>query len=496
MQKDTRERAVKASIAVTVLLLMGLVLMPSPVASQITNEPPFADAGKDMTVAVAEEVQFHGEGFDDDGRIDLFEWDFDGDGSYDWSNTNHGEATWTYQATGIYNAILRVTDNDADTDTDKAVITVVEGNEPPQADGGEDMKVHAEELVEFHGTGSDPDGDIIKYEWDFDGDGSYDYNSDETGETTWIYTIPDTYYATFKVTDDGAVPGNDTATIKVVVYSANRPPVANAGLDVTVHAKQSYRFIGKGTDIDGRIMKYEWDFDNDGKFDSESTSTGEAIWTYDKADVYTAVLKVTDNHELPSTDTSSITVTVLAPNKAPTADAGADVDAKVGDLVSFAGEGDDNDGDIVEYRWDFDGDGEFDWSSSMDASTYFIYQQPGTYKAKLEVEDDVGAIAQSNRTVTITKVEVQDDDPPLIQFNFNFIIALLIGLGIGVGIGVGATYARISTSIAKKYRKAQQLESQGGPRAGSVDEEPSFRGGGGQPPGGAEPPAFRGGDGF
>jgi PKD repeat protein len=452
----------------------------------LPNEPPYADAGRDMTVAVAEVAYFQGEGIDEDGRIDLYKWDFDGDGTYETSSATSGYETWTYQAIGIYYAVLMVIDNDGANDTDKVKVTVVEGNEPPSADAGDDLKVHAQELVYFHGTGSDPDGDIIEYQWDFDGDGKFDYSSDETGETTWIYTIPDTYYAVFKVTDDGAVPGNDSATIKVVVYSENRPPVADAGVDMVVYAEETVRFSGSGKDIDGRIKKFEWDFDDNGKVDFESSSTGEATWKYKKQGEYTAVLTVTDNHELPSTDQDSITVTVLGPNKPPKADAGAQVTAKANEPVQFDGKGTDTDNDVVEWRWDFDGDGEIDWSSSHDGKTTYIYTSPGTYHAKLQVLDEVGAIAEDNRTVVITEDKKPDNSEPLIAFNLSFIIALIIGICAGIGAGVGAAYGYLRASIASKYRKVQQLESRGPP-----DEEASFRSGPGLNGPEREPPAFR-----
>jgi hypothetical protein len=37
--------------------------------------------------------------------------------------------------------------------------------------------------VSFNGTGSDPGGSITKYEWDFNGDGVYDYMSTTTAAT-------------------------------------------------------------------------------------------------------------------------------------------------------------------------------------------------------------------------------------------------------------------------------------------------------------------------
>ena len=48
------------------------------------------------------------------------------------------------------------------------------------------------------------------------------------------------------------------------------------------------------------------------------------------------------------------------PNKPPKAFAGEDVDAEVGERVIFSGTGLDDDGSIVEYRWDYDGDGNWD----------------------------------------------------------------------------------------------------------------------------------------
>jgi flagellar hook-associated protein FlgK len=75
-------------------------------------------------------VQFNGEGSDEDGTIVLYEWDFNGDGEFDWSGSN-AVTSYTYMNLGTYNAVLRVTDNDGFTATDSRVITVSE-----DGDGG------------------------------------------------------------------------------------------------------------------------------------------------------------------------------------------------------------------------------------------------------------------------------------------------------------------------------------------------------------------------
>jgi hypothetical protein len=48
----------------------------------------------------------------DNGTISRYEWDFDGDGVYDYSSTTTGNVTHTYQNAGKFVAKVRVTDND------------------------------------------------------------------------------------------------------------------------------------------------------------------------------------------------------------------------------------------------------------------------------------------------------------------------------------------------------------------------------------------------
>ncbi|MCK5396780.1 MAG: PKD domain-containing protein [Thermoplasmata archaeon] len=85
---------------------------------------PSADAGSDQTVFINENVTFNGTSIDEDGYIILFEWDFDGNGVFDWNNTEEGQASYIYQTLGNYTATLRITDNDNATATDTCTISV------------------------------------------------------------------------------------------------------------------------------------------------------------------------------------------------------------------------------------------------------------------------------------------------------------------------------------------------------------------------------------
>jgi len=472
-------------IASFLLVILLAISLRSPSASA-ANELPNAEGGKDKTAAVAEEVHFYGNGTDADGFIARYEWDFDGDSKFEYSSPTTGEASWTYQAIGIYYAVLKVTDNDGGQDNDTVKVTIVEGNEPPTADAGPDREVHAMDLVTFNGKGKDPDGHIMKYEWDFDGDRKYDWSSTKNGTATWVYPATGTFYPVFRVTDDGAIPANATAAIKVVVYPANKPPVAKAGEDLTVHAAQTFRVNGGGYDVDGKITHYSWDFTSDGIADRESSTTGEALWNFDLPGTYTATLTVTDNAQLPSTGTDSIRITVLAPNKPPMATALPATTVYVGQLLFFNGTGADEDGHIIEYRWDFCGNGTYTWTSSKNGSTFWAYGRPGTMHAVFTVVDDVGAQANATRVVTVLPKKAPPA-PPLVQFNVSFVLALMIGICVGAAIAVVAVYSYLHVSIANKYKKIKELEV-----SHAADEEASFRG---TQVGEREPPSFRGGEG-
>ena len=76
--------------------------------------------------------------------------------------------------------------------------------------------------VTLNGSASyDPDGYIIKYEWDFTNDGTYDYvetfgDPDFDGITTHTYSEPGTYTVRLRVTDNQSSTDTDTCTVEVV----------------------------------------------------------------------------------------------------------------------------------------------------------------------------------------------------------------------------------------------------------------------------------------
>lgn len=62
----------------------------------------------------------------------------------------------------------------------------------------------------------------------------------------------------------------------------------------------------------------------------------------------------------------------------------------------------DPDGDVARYRWDFDGDGNVDRTTSAPTVRY-AYDEPGTYAANVTVVDEGGNAATATANVTVSR---------------------------------------------------------------------------------------------
>ena len=92
------------STVVAVLTIAAAMMAPT-----VTGDP-VAEAGPDIQDYTGRPVVFEGFGTPDTSmRIILYEWDFDGDGVFDWNSTRTGMCTNRFWEPGTYNATIRVT---------------------------------------------------------------------------------------------------------------------------------------------------------------------------------------------------------------------------------------------------------------------------------------------------------------------------------------------------------------------------------------------------
>ena len=359
----------------------------------INNLDPIANASATpSTVRTNDTVNFIGVGRDLDGRIVKYEWDFQGDGKYDWTSTTIGTTTYSYIQKGTFTAIFRVTDDGGLTDTDTAVVVVV--NRKPIANAGGNQTIYTLTQVLFNGIKSIDDSPL-QYYWDFDDSDGVDWNNpDASGHiVTHSYDEDGTYIVTLYVLDDEGLTDTDVAVITIL----NRNPIpvpAAKPLFGTVDTERTFDPLGSH-DQDGDIIRYEWDYEGDGVYDWNSPDAGETTYQYIYSGTYNAVLKVTDNDGGWATKSVQINVT----NKPPTAEASTNLTTVYTyESLDFIGTAVDLDGTIFEYMWDL-GDGTTIRSKTSGTTSYF-YEFSGIYTATFSVRDNLGGT--SNATVTVT----------------------------------------------------------------------------------------------
>jgi hypothetical protein len=115
-------------LLVIVLCLMTASAIPGGCGGggKPINSLPVANAGGDLAVQVGETCYYTGGAADADGTIVKYEWDFDGDGVYDWSSDTSCLTTHVFNTAGSYTSVLRVTDNDGATDIDVCFVDVMQ----------------------------------------------------------------------------------------------------------------------------------------------------------------------------------------------------------------------------------------------------------------------------------------------------------------------------------------------------------------------------------
>ena len=190
---------------------------------QLPGSPPTAAFSVSTGVAsTGEPVTFSGAGsLDPDlgGAIIRYEWDFDGNGTFD-ADGVQPTTDWTFWTPGQRTVGLRVTDAAHRTSVTTRTVTVT--SKPVPALAISPAPAQPGQEVTFSAAGSsDPDGTIARYEWDLDGNGTYETDTGASPSTTRSYPAATTVSVTLRVTDDMGVSATTTKPLQI---SAPPPP--------------------------------------------------------------------------------------------------------------------------------------------------------------------------------------------------------------------------------------------------------------------------------
>ena len=358
------------------------------------NQTPIADPNGPYSGTVGTTIGFDGSGSSDpDGSIVAYSWDF-GDG-----NSGTGiNPTHSYAIVGVYNVTLSVVDDAGATDSAGTTASIAEiPNQPPTANANGPYSTTVGVSLSFDGSASfDPDGTILRYDWDFGDDTSA---IDAGPSPSHSYGASGNFSVTLTVFDDAGATAMDSTSVSVGNVS-NQAPVADANGPYTGTLDSAVQFDGSASfDPDGTIVSYAWDFG-----DGNSGSGVNPSHSYTVDGQFSVSLSVTDNTGASASDITLATIGVG--NQPPTADANGPYNGSVGVAIQFDGTGSaDPDGNQLSYAWNF-GDG----NSGTGPNPSHSYTTAGVYNVSLTVTDSAGASDSSMTTATVIAIT----EPPIV----------------------------------------------------------------------------------
>jgi len=245
--------------------------------------------------------------------------------------------------------------------------------------------------VTFDASGSrDPDGSIVKYEWDLDGAAGYE-STTTAPTTTRRHRDNGDITARVRVTDNRGA----TAS-RATVLRRHFAPVARAtaSTDVAV-VGAGITFDGSTSTDDRGITKHEWDLDGNGTFERTGVQANTSFGT---VGVHTATLRVTDTFGVTRTATAGVRV-----HRAPTAIIVTRPQTPVvNNPVTLDGSRSTDDGTIARYEWDLDGDGTYETDTAAAPTATTTFTATGPARVGLRVTDGDGA---TDRTMLQLQVE-------------------------------------------------------------------------------------------
>jgi parallel beta-helix repeat protein len=271
--------------------------------------------------------------------------------------------------------------------------------ERPVADAGTDMMVDEGTIVKLNGSASSDNVGVAVHTWAFSQAGEDVVLTGIAPEHN--FTVPGIYSITLEARDSAGNRGTDTVAVTV---NDTTPPVADAGPDRDVDEGGIVCLNGSASSDNLGIVGYSWRF-NDGVADVALAGCCHDH-AFTVAGIFPVELKVTD--AAGHWSVGNMTVTVLADDVPPVADAGPDCAARTGETVRFNGTASSDNVGIANYTWNLQHNGTA--LVLYGPEPEFIFWSPGNHTVLLTVLDARSNSGTDFMNVTVTKPDDDIDD--------------------------------------------------------------------------------------
>ncbi len=352
-----------------------------------------------------------GNSHDAEGETSQLEgrWDFNGDEVWDTNYSYFKETSRYFLIPGNYFVVLEVRDLQGSKSQLGKWVNVEETSSAPKASFTVTPESgRTSDVFTFDASGSsdrEDDVSLLKVRWDYEGDGEWDTEFSTVKAGYSPFPEAGTYFPKLQVKDTQGLTASTSREVRV--EAANIKPTAFFTVspeEGTINA--TFHFDASGSsdpEDDVSMLLVQWDFENDGVWDTEYRVIKTINHVFEVADSYTVVLRVLDTDDF--SNTFSHEILVSNPNTKPKAD--FTINPTEGDtttVFTFDARISEDLEDTIEqlqFRWDWENDNVYDTEYSSSPINQRTFSTSGPKLIKMQVKDSGGLTHTKTRMVIV-----------------------------------------------------------------------------------------------
>ena len=356
------------------------------------NAPPVANAGTTQNVAPQRVIL---DGSASSGQSLQYSWTQVSGTQVIIETPTGNTASFMGIKAGTYQFRLTCT-NSAGSSSATVNVTIL--NVAPSVNAGSNMTIDAATQITLHATGQDPNEDSLAYQWTKVSSQSVTLPNMAQQDITFTPTIAGQY--TFSVQCSDGVNTSTASQVIVTVNAVNHAPTANAGQNQELTLGSTVTLNGNAsTDPDNDILTYFWVKASGPQETLTGANTAQPSFVAGSVGTY--VFNLTVNDGKVNSTPSSVTITIVAQNTSPVANAGQDMHAYVGDDVVLDASGSyDPDNDGITFTWTQVSGASMVIHNNTSIQAFFTPTTSGVFEFKVAVSDGQ-ATSVDNVMVTV-----------------------------------------------------------------------------------------------
>ncbi|HBB92803.1 MAG TPA: hypothetical protein DC042_14085 [Bacteroidales bacterium] len=337
-------------------------------------------------------------------------WDWDGDGTWDTPLTRQLKHEHRYYAPGTWHTRAELVNVDGVSDTAGITMQIARGYTPPapilvaQPDKGH---IYTRFLLDASRTRDDEDSlNQLKFRWDFEGDDIWDTGLTDSVLIHHVYPESGFYNPRLEVSD----PSGRTARVFIPIEVNLKDPrllVTFKCIPDSVTFDTPIRMDATGsTDLDhpDKGLMYRWDWQNDWIWDTEWLRNPVIVHSFPE-DVFANVRLEVKSYRGLVNDTL-MKIRLYHKNQSPKAM--YSVSTLSGNintrfiLNAWSSLDQESSPSALLFRWDYNGDGQWDTDFSHEVVQIHQYDSPGTYETLLMIQDPFGETDTYSKTIYVS----------------------------------------------------------------------------------------------